>query len=224
MDCSPPGSSVHGILQARILEWVAISLQYSPWGCKESDASKEMSPQNTRRRLPEISWGQTRDGDTSKRTALSPERGIGKIPTQGGGNKADQQEPSSPQDPRLEKKPMMAAPILHARLLLFPGQDMASLRIICTRNPLIPSSQFPLTADTHTSPCQGSLHPGRHHGLPGGLAIHSSVACLLRVSGHHALRINNQKGGKIQEKQRAHVPEMCAMVTQGDSPWFASIV
>ena len=24
MDCSPPGSSVHGILQARILEWVAI--------------------------------------------------------------------------------------------------------------------------------------------------------------------------------------------------------
>ena len=25
MDCSPPGSSIHGILQARILEWVAIS-------------------------------------------------------------------------------------------------------------------------------------------------------------------------------------------------------
>ena len=25
MDCSPPGSSVHGVLQARILEWVAIS-------------------------------------------------------------------------------------------------------------------------------------------------------------------------------------------------------
>ena len=24
-DCGPPGSSVHGILQARILEWVAIS-------------------------------------------------------------------------------------------------------------------------------------------------------------------------------------------------------
>ena len=29
MDCSPPGSSVHGILQARILEWVAISFS---WG------------------------------------------------------------------------------------------------------------------------------------------------------------------------------------------------
>ena len=26
MDCNPPGSSVHGISQARILEWVAISL------------------------------------------------------------------------------------------------------------------------------------------------------------------------------------------------------
>ena len=26
MDCSPPGSSVHGILQARTLEWVAISI------------------------------------------------------------------------------------------------------------------------------------------------------------------------------------------------------
>ena len=25
MDCSPPGSSVHGIVQARILEWVAIA-------------------------------------------------------------------------------------------------------------------------------------------------------------------------------------------------------
>ena len=24
MDCSPPGSSVHGILQAKILEWVAV--------------------------------------------------------------------------------------------------------------------------------------------------------------------------------------------------------
>ena len=25
MDCSPPGSSVHGILQARVLEWGAIA-------------------------------------------------------------------------------------------------------------------------------------------------------------------------------------------------------
>ena len=33
MDCSPPGSSVHGILQARILKWVAIPLpQGIFWG------------------------------------------------------------------------------------------------------------------------------------------------------------------------------------------------
>ena len=32
MDCSRPGSSVHLILQARILEWVAIS---SSWGCSQ---------------------------------------------------------------------------------------------------------------------------------------------------------------------------------------------
>ena len=25
MDCSPPGSSVHGIVQATVLEWVAVS-------------------------------------------------------------------------------------------------------------------------------------------------------------------------------------------------------
>ena len=43
MDCCPPGSSVHGTLQARILEWVAISFSQrslvdcSPWGHKESN-------------------------------------------------------------------------------------------------------------------------------------------------------------------------------------------
>ena len=32
MDCSPPGSSVHGILQARILDWVAIPFSWgSSW-------------------------------------------------------------------------------------------------------------------------------------------------------------------------------------------------
>ena len=30
MDCSPPGSSVHGILQARTLEWIAISFSRAP--------------------------------------------------------------------------------------------------------------------------------------------------------------------------------------------------
>ena len=30
VDCSPPNSSVHGILQAKILEWVAISFSNTP--------------------------------------------------------------------------------------------------------------------------------------------------------------------------------------------------
>ena len=33
MDCSPPGSSVLGILQARILEWLAIPFS---WGSSQS--------------------------------------------------------------------------------------------------------------------------------------------------------------------------------------------
>ena len=37
MNCSPPGSSVHGILQARILEWVAI-----PFSGKSSQPRDQM--------------------------------------------------------------------------------------------------------------------------------------------------------------------------------------
>ena len=33
VDCSPPGSSVRGILQARILEWVAIPFSKDIYGC-----------------------------------------------------------------------------------------------------------------------------------------------------------------------------------------------
>ena len=32
-DCSPPGSSVHGIFQARVLEWVVISFYIQPSYC-----------------------------------------------------------------------------------------------------------------------------------------------------------------------------------------------
>ena len=38
VDCSPPGSSIHGILQARILEWVAIS--FSRESSKPSDGTQ----------------------------------------------------------------------------------------------------------------------------------------------------------------------------------------
>ena len=33
--CSPPGSSVHGIFQARILEWVAISFSRGSFGPRD---------------------------------------------------------------------------------------------------------------------------------------------------------------------------------------------
>ena len=37
IDCSPPGPSVHGTLQARTLEWVAISFSKRNYRKKESD-------------------------------------------------------------------------------------------------------------------------------------------------------------------------------------------
>ena len=41
MDCIPPGSSVHGILQARILEWVAIS--FSRGSSRPRNSSQDFS-------------------------------------------------------------------------------------------------------------------------------------------------------------------------------------
>ena len=48
MDCTPPGSSVHGLLQARILKWVAMAssnleiLKYILYQDKENSQSKEL--------------------------------------------------------------------------------------------------------------------------------------------------------------------------------------
>ena len=40
VDCSPPGSSIHGILQTRILEWVAISISFSRGSFQPRDQSQ----------------------------------------------------------------------------------------------------------------------------------------------------------------------------------------
>ena len=40
IDCSPPGPSVHGILQARTLEWVAISFSKRNYREKESEVAQ----------------------------------------------------------------------------------------------------------------------------------------------------------------------------------------
>ena len=50
MDCSPPGSSVHGIFQARVWEWVAIAFSIEESdegineesGCEDEEASKKV--------------------------------------------------------------------------------------------------------------------------------------------------------------------------------------
>ena len=44
MDCSPPGSSVHGILQARILEWVVVPSSRGLFTSQRSNPCLLMSP------------------------------------------------------------------------------------------------------------------------------------------------------------------------------------
>ena len=52
MDCSLPGSSVHGIFQARVLEWDAIAFSVSAeglgsnthWGTKNSETTQQHPP------------------------------------------------------------------------------------------------------------------------------------------------------------------------------------
>ena len=55
MDCSPPGSSVHGIFQARVLEWGAIA-----FSCKlnylESNAPAQQQNTNKMKRQTR-EWG-----------------------------------------------------------------------------------------------------------------------------------------------------------------------
>ena len=38
IDCSLPGSSIHGIFQARVLEWGAIAIKVNPDGFGKSDS------------------------------------------------------------------------------------------------------------------------------------------------------------------------------------------
>ena len=60
MDCSPPGSSVHGISQARILEWVAISSSRgSSWPRDQTYVScigRQILYLWTTREAPDFTW------------------------------------------------------------------------------------------------------------------------------------------------------------------------
>ena len=65
MDCSPPRSSVHGILQARILEWVAISfynmlyissVKFSSVQFSRSVVSNSLGPHESQHARPPCPW------------------------------------------------------------------------------------------------------------------------------------------------------------------------
>ena len=52
MDCSPPGSSVHGILQARILEWVSsLKTTFPSLLCRASDHVTQLWPMRWKEEL-----------------------------------------------------------------------------------------------------------------------------------------------------------------------------
>ena len=51
MDCSQPGSSVHGIFQARVLEWVAIAFSVLEGSSQSNKAKKKKSIQITKEEI-----------------------------------------------------------------------------------------------------------------------------------------------------------------------------
>ena len=57
MDCSPPGSFVHGILQARMLEWV---LPFPSPGDLSDPGIKSGSPELQADSFPSELWGSPR--------------------------------------------------------------------------------------------------------------------------------------------------------------------
>jgi len=67
VDCSPPGSSVHGILQARILEWVAIP--FSRGSSQPSDRT-QVSPALQADSLPSEPPGKTHQSEWSSSKSL----------------------------------------------------------------------------------------------------------------------------------------------------------
>ena len=56
IDCSPPGSSVYGIMQARILEWIAISLSTAPSTLRDWIQVSSISCGNRRVLYHQATW------------------------------------------------------------------------------------------------------------------------------------------------------------------------
>ena len=76
MDCSPPGSSVHGISQARVLEWLAISF---------SRLMLVISPTNASSLVVSVcsSWGEASLRLTVAEQGLGPSLSSGRAPSAG---------------------------------------------------------------------------------------------------------------------------------------------
>ena len=66
VDCSLPGSSTHGIFQARVLEWVAIAFSSSPITSWQIDGEKVDSMTDFIFLAPKI----TADGDCNHETKI----------------------------------------------------------------------------------------------------------------------------------------------------------
>ena len=62
MGCGPPGSSVHGVLQARILEWAAVSFSSGPSQPRIGPASLTSPALAGRFLITRATWGTCRDG------------------------------------------------------------------------------------------------------------------------------------------------------------------
>ena len=59
MDCSPPGFSVHGVFQARILEWVAISFSGDLPNTEIGPKSPALQANSELQGKPRIWWDQS---------------------------------------------------------------------------------------------------------------------------------------------------------------------
>ena len=62
MDCSPSGSSVHEILQARILEWIAVPFSRGSSQCRDNPEIEPRSPALQVDSLPSELPGKPRAG------------------------------------------------------------------------------------------------------------------------------------------------------------------
>ena len=70
-DCSPPGSSVYGILQTRVLEWVAMPFSRASSQCKDKPGSPALQADSSLSEPP---------GKPQEVEEASPMTGLGGLP------------------------------------------------------------------------------------------------------------------------------------------------